>query len=59
MATGVFAVQRSKLTVPIAKDEAGLASRASQRRARILRAGRTGARFHKLTVNAGGASPLV
>ena len=59
MATGVFAVQRSKLIVPIAMDEAGAASRARRLSAGVVRSNPEGAKFQKFTVHTSGANPLV
>ncbi len=59
MATGVFAVQRSKLIVPIAMEKTGVARRVRQRRAGIVRSGPAGATFRNFSVFTSGASPLV
>lgn len=59
MATGMFAVQRSKLIVPIAMEKTAVASRARPLCAGIVRSSPEGAKFHKITVTTSGAIPCV
>ena len=59
MATGVFAVQRSKLIVPIAMEKTGVTIRARQRCVSFVRSGLANTTFRNLAVFTSGASPLV